>query len=154
MAAEEVPHYNSPKRCLAHAFRLSRDRWKRKAADRLATIRSWRVRIRDLVVSRDLWKRKALYYQDLLRQAGRLPAADLLPSDAFAPVSLLPDETPNGGGQTGVAEAATCSPAGAPVPPAPAAEGSAALEPASAPAAPPPPASGGKKKRAGTAVDA
>src|SRR5437773_9843676 len=92
MAAEEAPEYRSPKRCLAHSFRLSRDRWKAKATQRLDSIRSLRVRIRDMALSRDLWKRKALYYQGLLRQAGRLPVADLLPPDATAVPAGLPTE--------------------------------------------------------------
>jgi hypothetical protein len=155
VAAEEASKYHSPKRCLALSFRLSRDRWKRKAADRLATIHSLRGRVRDLALSRDLWKRKALYYQDLLREAGRLPAADLLPPDAFAPAPPLPAEAPAPfqGGVTAIAEAATRSPAGAsldpapepsaaPAPPlpaeAPAAEFVAPLEPTPVPASEPP----------------
>lgn len=96
MAAEEAPEYRSPKRSLALSFRLSRGRWKRKATERLAAIRCLRGRVRDLAVGRELWKRKALYYQDLLRQAGRLPAADLLPPDAFAgpPLPVEPAAPP------------------------------------------------------------
>jgi hypothetical protein len=156
VAAEEAPEYHSPKRCLALSFRLSRDRWKRKAADRLSTIHSMRVCVRDLALSRDLWKRKAICYQDLLRQAGRLPAADILPPDDFALAAHLPAEATAAGGEVSVAEAATNSPAGVPVPPGPAAEFVAALEPARVPepSAHLPAIPAVKKKRAGAAVDA
>ena len=73
--ADEAPEYTSPKRCPARSFRLSRDRWKAKAAERLAVIRAARVRSRDLTISRDLWKQKALYYEHILRDKGLLPAA-------------------------------------------------------------------------------
>jgi hypothetical protein len=156
VAAEEVPDYHSPKRCLARSFRLSRDRWKGKAADRLATIHSVRVRVRDLALSRDLWKRKAICYQDLLRQAGLLPAADILPPDDFALAPPLPAEVAAVEGEVSVAEAATNSPAGAPIPPGPAAEFVAALESARVPEllAQPPAIPALKKKRPRAAVDA
>jgi hypothetical protein len=134
LTAEGPTEYRSPKRCLAHSFRLSRDRWKAKATDRLAAIHSLRGRIRDLACSRDLWKRKALYYQDLLRQAGRLPVADLLPADAFAPVPPLAAEAP-----------ACAAPAEAPVGPRPAASGD-DLKPSPV-SAPPPCDPGAEKKR-------
>ena len=37
--SDEAAEYTSPKRCLARSFRLSRDRWKAKAGERLAISR-------------------------------------------------------------------------------------------------------------------
>jgi hypothetical protein len=88
---DEAPGYNSPKRCLARSFRLSRDRWKQKATDRLAAVRSCRVRIRDLTLSRDLWKQKALYYEQTLRDKGLLPAQAPVPD---VPAAQAPAEHP------------------------------------------------------------
>lgn len=147
MTAEGPTEYRSPKRCLAHSFRLSRDRWKAKATDRLAAIHSLRGRVRDLACSRDLWKRKALYYQDLLRQAGRLPAADLLPADAFAPAPPRTAEAPaaTAQGEAVIAGGTTRCPAELPVGPRSAASGD-DLKP-SAVSAPPPCDPGAEKKK-------
>lgn len=73
--ADVAPEYDSPKRCLARPFRLSGDRWKAKAAERLAALRAARVRSRDLTISRDLWEQMALRYEQLLRDEGLLPPA-------------------------------------------------------------------------------
>jgi hypothetical protein len=67
-ADDDTPEFRSPKRCLARSFRLSRDRWKAKAAQRLQQIKALKVKARDLQASRDLWKAKALHLQDQLAQ--------------------------------------------------------------------------------------
>jgi hypothetical protein len=73
---QDGPKFRSPKRSLALAFRLSRDRWKQKATRRLQEIKAFRVKVRDLQVSRDLWKEKALHLQRQLQQApGQLQQA-------------------------------------------------------------------------------
>jgi hypothetical protein len=69
-----APEFRSPKRALARSFRLSRDRWKLKAAQRRQQIKALQVRLRDLEASRDLWKDKALH-----------PQAQLQPPPAAAP---------------------------------------------------------------------
>jgi hypothetical protein len=60
---EDTPVFRSPKRTLARAFRLSRDRWKKKATVRREQLKALHIRIRDLEVSRALWKEKALHLQ-------------------------------------------------------------------------------------------
>ena len=77
---DEAAEYTSPKRCLARCFRLSRDRWKQKATERLQRIKALKVNARDLRVSRDLWKQKALHYAQILRGKGLLPAEALTPA--------------------------------------------------------------------------
>ena len=57
--------HQSPKRCLARSYRLSRDQWKRKAIQRRAEIRVLKARLNDLQDSRDLWKQKSLHLQTL-----------------------------------------------------------------------------------------
>jgi hypothetical protein len=80
---EGTPQFRSPKRSLALSFRLSRDRWKAKAACRLQEIKTLRVRVRDLQVSRDLWKAKALYLQEQLQQlSAGIPVATPNPQTA------------------------------------------------------------------------
>jgi hypothetical protein len=75
--ADGTPEYASPKRCLARCFRLSRDRWKTKAAQRRQRIKALEVKARDLEVSRDLWKQKALHLQAQLAQLlGVVPPPD------------------------------------------------------------------------------
>jgi hypothetical protein len=86
--ADETPEYSSPKRCLARSFRLSRDRWKQKAADRLGQVKALKVKARDLRVSRDLWKQKALHYERILRDKG------LLPTEALAWVAPQANQSP------------------------------------------------------------
>jgi hypothetical protein len=72
---DDTPEFRSPKRCLARSFRLSRDRWKAKAAERLQQIKALKVKVRDLEVSRELWKAKALHLQaQLAQQLGVVPA--------------------------------------------------------------------------------
>lgn len=85
MPDEEAPEYISPKRCLARSFRLSRDRWKQKAADRLGQIKTLKVKARDLRISRELWKQKALHYERALRDKGLLP-----PALTHTPIDPLP----------------------------------------------------------------
>jgi hypothetical protein len=69
---DEAPQFRSPKRTLARAFRLSRDRWKEKATQRREELRSLKVRLRDVEASRELWKQKAAHLQE---QLARLSAA-------------------------------------------------------------------------------
>jgi hypothetical protein len=63
---EPTPKFRSPKRTLARAFRLSRDRWKVKATRRREELRALKVRLRDVEASRQLWKQKALHLQEQL----------------------------------------------------------------------------------------
>jgi hypothetical protein len=80
---EEAPQFRSPKRTLARAFRLSRDRWKEKATQRRDELRSLKVRLRDVEASRELWKQKAAHLQE---QLARLPAVGAAePATAQAP---------------------------------------------------------------------
>jgi hypothetical protein len=95
--SDDAPKYRSPKRTLAHSFRLSRDRWKTKAAQRRAQLRALKVRLRDVEASRDLWKTKALHLQEQLQH---------LSAAAAAPLSQQP----------GGAEPILPAPAGAPTP--------------------------------------
>lgn len=67
-AAPETRAFRSPKRALARAFRLSRDRWKAKAQLRLAQLKGLSVEARDLRASRDRWKEEALRLRQQLRQ--------------------------------------------------------------------------------------
>jgi hypothetical protein len=62
----DAPEYRSPKRSLAHSFRLSRNRWKAKATQRRDQLRAIKVRLRDVEASRELWKTKALHLQEQL----------------------------------------------------------------------------------------
>jgi hypothetical protein len=87
---DEAAEYSSPKRCLARSFRLSRDRWKQKAADRLGQIKALKVKARDLQTSRDLWKLKALHYEQILRDKGLLPAVAPAPD----PQPVAPPHSP------------------------------------------------------------
>jgi hypothetical protein len=74
---DDTPKFRSPKRCLAHSFRLSRDRWKLKATQRRQQIKTLQIRLRDLQTSRDLWKQKALQLQAQLQELlGVIPPAD------------------------------------------------------------------------------
>src|SRR5262249_48144586 len=75
---EESPEFRSPKRALARAFRLSRDRWKQKAAVRPQQIKARQARARALKASRALRKDKALPLQAQLQalQAGATPQPD------------------------------------------------------------------------------
>jgi hypothetical protein len=82
---DDAPEFRSPKRALARAFRLSRDRWKHKATRRLQQIKAFRVRVRDLEASRDLWKQKALHLQRHLEQATGPDPAPQGPGPADAP---------------------------------------------------------------------
>jgi hypothetical protein len=97
---DEAPEYSSPKRCLARSFRISRDRWKQKAADRLGQIKALKIKARDLQTSRDLWKLKALHYEQILRDKGLLPAPALVPDQVAAPpaeaANPLPAPAPQG----------------------------------------------------------
>lgn len=52
--------FKSPPARLARLFRRSRDNWKRRAADKQATIKKMRITLRDLNDSRDRWKALAL----------------------------------------------------------------------------------------------
>jgi hypothetical protein len=84
---DQPPQFRSPKRTLARAFRLSRDKWKAKAGERRAQIRSMKVRLRDVEASRDLWKQKALHLQQQLDGLTALSSSALAedPSEASAP---------------------------------------------------------------------
>jgi hypothetical protein len=79
---DDAPKYRSPKRSLALSFRLSRDRWKAKATQRLQQIKALRVRCRDLQTSRDLWKQKALHLQEQLQQVQQVSAPATSPPSA------------------------------------------------------------------------
>jgi hypothetical protein len=126
---EDTPKFRSPKRSLALAFRLSRDRWKAKATCRLREIKTLRVRVRDLLVSRDLWKAKALYLQEQLQQP-----------DGSIPVPALPPPPAADGTRTGSAADAVAQPA-ALLPTTPAADPGPAVLPTAAAADPGPAAS-------------
>ena len=73
--------HQSPKRCLARSYRLSRDRWKSKALQRRGEIRVLKARLNDLQDSRDLWKQKSLHLQ-------ALASVDPSPSKPNAPAPL------------------------------------------------------------------
>jgi hypothetical protein len=91
---DNSPEYVSPKRCLAHSFRLSRDRWKLKATERRQQIKVLKVKLRDLEVSRDLWKQKALHLQAQLAELlGVVPPPDSVPP-ADQPVPPGPTAAP------------------------------------------------------------
>lgn len=67
---------SSPSR-LVRLFRHSRDNWKRRAADKQATIKKLRINVRDLAASRDHWKTLAQQQAsdlDALRQQLRSQA--------------------------------------------------------------------------------
>ena len=98
--AEDRPKYRSPKRALARAFRLSRDRWKKKATQRRQELKALQVRLRDLEISRDLWKDKAVHLQrqvqDLLGLA-QSPAQESSPPAAPpGPTAAAAETTPAG----------------------------------------------------------
>jgi len=88
----DAPKFRSPKRTLAHAFRLSRDRWKKKATERRAQLRAMKVRLRDVQTSRLLWKKKALHLQEQLHHLLGL-TAEPLPEDAAASAPPEPNLT-------------------------------------------------------------
>ena len=99
-SADGAAEYVSPKRCLARSFRLSRDRWKAKAAERRRQIKALQVKARDLEVSRDLWKAKALHLQAQLAQLlGVVPppgdAPGLDQADQADPTPTAPADPPN-----------------------------------------------------------
>ena len=105
--ADDAPEYVSPKRCLARSFRLSRDSWKAKAAQRRRQIKALQVKARDLEVSRELWKAKALHLQAQLAERLGLvvppdepPALDHTdpaappPADPTPPAPAVPPNAP------------------------------------------------------------
>jgi hypothetical protein len=74
---DETRPYRSPKRSLAHSFRLSRDRWKQKATQRRRQVKALQVKARDLEASRELWKARALAAEAQLQQpCGPAPSAE------------------------------------------------------------------------------
>ena len=52
----EAKEYRSSPARLVHLFQRSRNTWKHRAADKQATIKKMRIRVRDLSASRDHWK--------------------------------------------------------------------------------------------------
>jgi hypothetical protein len=60
--------YKSSLARLTRLFRRSRDTWKRRSAEKQATIKKMRITVRDLTDSRDHWKTVAQ------QQAGALAA--------------------------------------------------------------------------------
>jgi hypothetical protein len=100
---DEAPKFRSPKRTLARAFRLSRDRWKAKATQRREQLRDLKVRLRDVEVSRDLWKQKALYLQEQLDHRSGLSSA---PGTEDAAADSAPPSVQAAGPQLGSSAAA------------------------------------------------
>ena len=91
-APDDAPKFRSPKRALARAFRLSRDRWKRKAGERRQQIKTLKVRLRDVEASRDLWKQKALHFQAQLQESRGQPPSE--PQDQPTTTSSDPVSSP------------------------------------------------------------
>jgi hypothetical protein len=56
---QEAPGYLSPKRVLARAFEISRDRWKGKYKALQEELKALRTDVRDLRRSRERWRAKA-----------------------------------------------------------------------------------------------
>jgi hypothetical protein len=56
---QEAPGYRSPKRVLARAFEMSRDRWKAKYQSLQKRSKALLTDVRDLRRSRDRWRAKA-----------------------------------------------------------------------------------------------
>lgn len=121
--ADSAPEFRSPKRALARSFRLSRDRWKHKAAQRRQQIKALQIRVRDLETSRDLWKDKALHLTAQLQQLQGVTSPQ--PDDSVsaqtgqvdpAGSSPVPPSPPTGAGQAeplpGDPLPATSAPAG------------------------------------------
>lgn len=70
--------FKSPATRLVRLFRRSRDNWKRRSADKQATIKKMRITLRDLTDSREHWKSQALRQAKelaALRQQARLGEA-------------------------------------------------------------------------------
>ena len=90
---DEAPKFRSPMRALALSFRLSRDRWKAKAAQRREQLRAMAVRLRDVEASRDLWKQKALHLQEQIDHRSGLSSEPGLPppSQTTGPDPGCPD---------------------------------------------------------------
>ncbi len=61
--------YRSPRRCLIRAFRMSRDRWKKKALQRNAAVKVLKVRVSDLERSRQQYREQAQQARLELAQA-------------------------------------------------------------------------------------
>jgi hypothetical protein len=74
MTAMTGQEYKSSPARLARLFLRSRDNWKRRAADKQATIKKMRITVRDLAASRDHWKSLALQQAEQLRQQPQQPA--------------------------------------------------------------------------------
>jgi hypothetical protein len=89
---DDAPEYLSPKRTLAHCFRLSRDRWKAKATHRREELRAMKVRLRDVEASRELWKTKALHLQEQLHHLSAA-ATEPLPQDPAGGCDLAGDRS-------------------------------------------------------------
>jgi hypothetical protein len=96
---EQPAKFRSPKRTLARAFRLSRDRWKAKAGERREQLRALKVRLRDVAASRALWKQKALHLQEQLDALTALPSPSLpeassasLPQPSLEPSGWAPPD--------------------------------------------------------------
>jgi hypothetical protein len=56
---------------LAQLFNNSRDKWKKRAAEKQKKMRGMEIKIRDLSASRELWKEKALAAQEQQEQLER-----------------------------------------------------------------------------------
>jgi hypothetical protein len=56
---------------LAKLFNNSRDKWKKRVAEKQKKMRGMEIKIRDLSASRELWKEKALVAQEQQDQLER-----------------------------------------------------------------------------------
>lgn len=59
LTEQDAPKYLSPKRVLARAFELSRDRWKEKYKSLQTKVKALRTEARDLRRSREQWRANA-----------------------------------------------------------------------------------------------
>ena len=63
--------FKSTDRRLVQLFNNSREKWKKKAAEKQKKMRGMEVKIRDLNISRELWKEKALAAKEQQEQLER-----------------------------------------------------------------------------------
>jgi uncharacterized protein YlxW (UPF0749 family) len=67
----------------ARKLRVSRDRWRQRAAQKQQQIRQLRVTVRDLSISREYWKARAKELEEQLRTLQATPSAGALGVGGF-----------------------------------------------------------------------
>lgn len=63
VAVKLMEGFKSADSRLVRLFNNSREKWKKRAAEKQKKMRGMEIKVRDLNVSRDLWKQKALLAQ-------------------------------------------------------------------------------------------